>query len=242
MNAIADLTKGSIVPVPNMRVPLQGAQAFPILLDHTANGTLDGDLSNGFYSGVFDYAQSVYIDNRNNASTFKLTFPGLGPNGFVVQAQPYTQGYYPVSMAMGDGRFSSNTTPGIKIAVVFYNVPMPYFTWGPVPGVLVTPALSNLNEVLAIGGAGNTQLVAGVGGKTIKLYRAIISVDANAVLKLTNGPGGALIAPPAPLVPYGSIALQVSGVPWGTCGDGDDLTMNLDAACNAYVGIGYVQD
>ncbi len=241
MNAITPIPLGQIIPVPNMRVPRQGSQMMPFLLDFTNTGALEGSLRGAFDSGEFDFAQSVWIDNKNNNSTVTISFPGAGPKGQDIQAQPLTQGYYPVSPVVGDGRFTATTTQGQTVPIAFYNVPMPYFTWGPVPGVLIVPALTNSNRIDAIGGAGDLQLVPGVALKTIKLYRAVLSVDSPTVVKFTDGPGGAIIAPPATLTAGGSLTLQPSGVQWGTTSAGNDLTLNFSAACNSYLGIGYVQ-
>lgn len=242
MNAITPIPLGQIIPVPNMRVPKQGPQMMPFLLDFTNTAALEGSLRGAFDSGEFDFAQSIWIDNSQNNSTITISFPGAGPKGQDIQAQPLTQGYYPVCPVMGDGRFTVKTTQGITIPIAFYNVPMPYFTWGPVPGVLVVPTLSNVNEISAIAGPGDLQVVAGVALKTVKLYRCVLSVDSPSVVKFTDGPAGAIIAPPATLTAGGSLYLAPSGIPWGVTSAGNDLTLNFSAACNAYLGVGYVQN
>lgn len=239
MTRLASLPLGQIIPVPNMRVPKQGAQAIPFICDFNIAQTLEGDLRGAFDSGVFDIVQSVFIDNKDNAGTFTLTMPGAGPNGSgVIQAQPYTQGYYPVSPAVGDGRFSVFSGDGEIVPVTFYNVPMPYFVWGPTPGVLIVPSLTNLPVLITPTINGDNQLVAG-GANAIKLYRGVFSVDAPAVLKFTDGPGGALLFA-TQLTAGGSLFFQPSGIPWFVTTPGNDLTVNVSAAVNMYGGFGYV--
>lgn len=237
---VLQIRRGNIIAVPNMRLPEQGAQAVPVTLDFTANTTFDGDLSACFGTGVFDFAQSVFIDNKDNQTTLTLTFPGVGNRGQVIQVQPLTQGYYPISPGMGDGRFTAFTAGGQIIDVIFFNVAMPYFTWGPLPGVLVVPALSSRAFAPLALALGDNQLVAGVGGQTIKAYRGIFGVDNPAILKFTDGPGGTVLFT-ADLSALGSLTWQASGVPWITTGVGNDLTLNSSAAVNLYGGMGYVQ-
>lgn len=240
MNAITPLPRGQIISVPNMRVPSQGAQAAPFVLDFTNVTALDGDLQGSYQTGVFDFVQSVFIDNKDNSSTFSLVFPGAGPKGQTIQAQPNSQGYYPCSPVMGDGRFVASTSQGQLVPIIFYNIPMPYVTWGPVPGVLVVPALTNAALNLTPCIAGDNQLVAGAPLKTVKLYRGMFSVANPTVLKFTDGPAGTLLFA-AQLTAGGSLTFQASGVPWLTGTVGKDLTLNSSAAVNMYGGYGYVQ-
>ena len=225
-----------------MRKPEQQSQSLPLLLDFTNTAALEGDLASAFQSGVFDFAQSVFIDNLENASELTLNFPGAGPKGQNVTAQPFSQGYYPVSPAVGDGRFTATTSQGIVIPVTFYNVPMPYFTWGPAANAVIVPALQNLafNPLALI--LGDNALVAGVGGKTIKVYRGMFQVDNATVLKFTDGPAGTVLMSGTLLTPGSALFFSATNVPWWNATTaGNDLTLNSSAAVNLYGGMGYVQ-
>lgn len=240
MSAPALLRLGNIVPVPNMRVPLQGAQCAPFVADFTNTDTLEGDLRGAFDSGAFDYAQCIFIDNKDNASTFTLTMPGTGQKGFAIQAQPYSQGLYPITCPQGDGRFTAHTVQGQIISICFYNVPMPLYTSGPASGVLVVPALTNL-AVDTPSVNGNKVLIAGVALQTIKIYRMILDVDNPLNARFYSNAGGTLLFGPAFLTAGGSVTMQASGVPWMTTLAGQDYVVNGNAVVNMGGSIGYVQ-
>lgn len=225
---------------PSLALPNAGSMAVAITLDFTDSGVSHGDLTAEIMDGKVDFVQSVYIDNADNAANLDLTFLGA-PVPQRVRAQPYSQGWYPVAWPKGAARFMAQTSQGQKVNVIFANFPMPYFTYGAVPGVLVVPNLTNKGINVLPLAIGNTQLIAGVLGETIKLYRGIFSVDQPTVLKWTSGPGGAVLFT-AQLTAGGSIAFQPSGVPWFACAVGNDFTINSSAACNLYGGYGYVQN
>lgn len=237
-NPVANIFRGSVVPVPNMRIPDQGAQALPILLDFTNSAALDGNMQSEFDGGEFDFAQSVFIDNSNNSSNLILTLPGIGQRGQAIVAAPYTQGYYPCSPPMGDPRFTAATSLGQQVPIIFYNIPIPYFVWGSNSG---GPGIVNLAFAPLILANGNTQLVAGVAGTTTKLWRGMFEVDAPCILKFTDGPGGAVLWT-ADLSTLGSVTFNLGALPWFlTLTKGADLTVNSSAAVNLYGGMGYQQ-
>lgn len=242
MSAITSIPKGNIIPVPNMRVPIQGAQSLPLILDFTNATALQGDLQASFQSGVFDFAQSIFIDNSENTAAVSLVFPGAGPKGQTITAQPFSQGYYPISPAVGDGRFTAATAGGIQIPVTFYNVPMPYFTWGPGTNSVVVPTLANLAFPPLALILGDNQLVAGIGGETVKMYRGMFQVDGAAILKFTDGPGGTVLFAVNLLAAGASVTFQATNVPWfNATSAGNDLTLNSSAAVNLYGAMGYAQ-
>lgn len=225
---------------PNLAAAAGGSQAISLTLDFTSSGVVPVDLTAEFSQGIIDFAQSIFIDNADNAANLDLTFTGA-PVAQRIRAQPFSQGWYAISWPKGAGRLVAQTAQGQKINVIFANFAMPYTTYGAVPGVLVVPNLTNpaLNAV-ALGAGSNTQLVAGVPLQTIKLYRGIFSVDSPTVLKWTSGAGGTVLFT-AQLTAGGSIAFQPSGIPWFTTAVANDLTLNSSAACNLYGGFGYVQ-
>ncbi len=234
---------GSIAAVGLMRSPNQGAQCAPYLLDFTVNGTVQGDLGQIYQSGVFDFAQSLFIDNSANTAPITITFPGLGPKGQSVVAQPYTQGWYPVAVPMGDGRWSASTTTGQLVPINFANVPMPYVVWGPIPGVLVVPALTNGVLNFAPLAVGDNQIIGAALLKTNKTYRMWLTFAQPANVQFFDGPS-ANNNPLTGVIPMfggGTIALQASGVPWFTDAVDTALIMTSSAAVNAGGNVGYVQ-
>jgi hypothetical protein len=244
MNAITPIRLGGIIPVPNMRNPVQQSQSLPCPLDFTNAAALNGDLQGAFQTGVFDFVQSVFIDNSQNAASFSLVFPGAGPLGQTITAQPYSQGYYPCSPSVGDGRFVAITSQGQIVPVIFYNVAMPYFTWGPAPGVLIVPALTNAPLNFAPLAVGDNQIVAGALRTTIKTYRLWLAFGGNANVQFFDGAsaGNVPLTGIIPMYPGGSITLQPSGVPWFTDAADTALVMKSDTASNCGGMIGYVQN
>lgn len=220
--------------------PSSGSRAVTMLLDFTAGSNIVVDLTQEMEVGKLEFIQSVWIDNADNASVCDLIFNGA-PIPQRIRAQANTQGWYPVEMPVGAIRLTGASNSGSKINVIFANHAMPYIVYGPPSGITVVPPLTNkpLNA-LNFPGAGDQQLVAGVAGQTVKLYRGIFSVDQPTVLTFTDGPGGAVLFA-AQLTAGGSVTFQVSGVPWFNNGIGHDLTLHSSAACNVYGGFGYVQ-
>jgi hypothetical protein len=225
---------------PNLAQPSEGSKAIAMALDFSDTGLITSDLTQEVLNGKLDFIQSVYIDNADNAANFDITFIGA-PITQRVRAQPYSQGWYPISWPVGNARFVAQTSEGQTINVIFANYAMPYYQDGAVPGVLVVPNLTNpALDAVPLAGPSDTQLVAGVIGQTIKLYRGIFSVDSPTVLKWTSGAGGTVLFT-AQLTAGGSIAFQPSGIAWFLAASGDDLTLHSTAACNLYGGFGYVQ-
>lgn len=237
-NPVANLPRGNIVPVPNMRVPLQGSQAFPMLADFTASAAIDGSFQSAFDSGEFDYCQSVYIDNSNNPGNLTLVFPGIGQRGQTIIAAPFTQGYYPCSPSMMDPRFTLAAGLGQIVPLIFYNIPLPYFVWG--AGVSGGAGLTNraFNVVPLING--DNQLVAGILGQSVKLWRGMFELDGPAILKFTDGPGGTVLWT-ADLTTLGSVSYNIATTPWFFGTNGKDLTLNSSAVANLYGGMGFQQ-
>lgn len=233
-----------IITVPNMRVPEQGAQAVAFTLDFTgANVTaIDISLQAAFDSGEFDYAQTIFIDNSNNPAAFTLIVPGTGQTGQAIIAAAFTQGYYPISPAMGAPQFVGMTANGVKVPVIFYNVPFAYFVWGVggpggIGGVGGVVNAGFLPTVLA---AGNNTLVAAVPGQSVKLWRGQFQVDAPAVLKWTDGAGGTVLFS-ASLAALGSATFILGTLPHMVTTIGNALILNSSAIANMYGGMGTVQ-
>lgn len=217
-----------------------GSESICVPLDFTATAAITVDIAQELAQGKLAMAQSVYIDNADNSVACDLVLTGA-PRPIRIRAQANSQGWYPLPWPVGSGQLVAKSNAGAVIDIIIANYPMPYLTWGPASGVLVTPPLTNsaLNAV-ALGAGSNTQLVAGVGGQTIKLYRGIFNVDAPTILKWTSGAGGTVLFT-ATLTAGGSMTFSVSGVPWFNTAIANDLTLNSSAACNLFGGFGFVQ-
>jgi hypothetical protein len=227
----------------NLLAPKQGNRAMPVDFDFTNVGTITGDFGEEQRAAVCENIQSVYIDNSGNASTFSLTVLAMGPRGHVIQAQPFTQGWYPLPVA-GVMRYKAVTTQGQVISCIFANFPMAYFVWGPIPGVLVVPALTSapLNyQPLVIGD--NAFGPVAVVGQTVKVYRVLLAFGGGANIQIFSGPsvGGNNLTGIINMLAGGSLYLQPSGVAWLTGGASAGLVLKSDAAVNAGGMIGYVQ-
>ncbi len=223
-----------------LAMPSEGQRIIPARLDFQNVGSIETDLTEFLLSQKMSFVQSVYIDNSLNGSALDLRFIDGETGGYLITAQPYSQGWYPVAVPIGGVVFTATTAQGIIVPIKLANCAMPYFTWGALDGVPIVPALVNVGfEPLALG-VGDNQLVAGVGGETVKLYRGLFNVDDFAVLKFTDGPGGAVLFS-AYLTPAGSLTLQASAAPQFSTGVGNALTLNSSAAVNLYGGFGYVR-
>lgn len=225
---------------PNLSQPFDGSRAIAVALDFTNVSSLALDLVSEMLDGKIENIQSIYIDNADNSAVLDLTLFGA-PIPQRIRAQANSQGWYPISWPVNSARFRAQSNSGAIVNVIFANFAMPYLVWGPPSGITVVPALTNeALSALNFPGAGDAQLVPGVGGQTVKLYRGIFTVDAPTILTFTDGPGGAVLFA-AMLTAGGSLSFQVSGVPWFNTSLGNDLTLNSSAPCNVYGGFGYVQ-
>jgi hypothetical protein len=220
--------------------PRQGNRELPWTLDFTAAGTIVDDLSPEMQQSQIEIIQSVYIDNSLNPANLLITFQPSGQN---ITAQAFTQGIYPV-ICWGSISYKAVTTQGQKVPVIFSNTAKPFFVWGPVPGVTVTPPLTNAPLNFQPLNAGDNSLVAAVALQTIKMYRLLLAFGGNTNIQFFDGasvdnePLSGLI----PMFNGGSIMLQATGIPWFTTGDGTAaLVMNSSQAVNSGGMIGYVQ-
>lgn len=221
--------------------PIQGSMVMPVQLDFTASGTVDVDLQEEMALRRLDVAQSVYIDNSLNPAALAINFVDtILANGYKVTAQPYSQGWYPIAVPTGALTFRATTTQGRLINLHIANCAMPYVVWGPLAGADIVPALTNLAFNAVALGVGNTQLLAGVPGTNINLYRGVFNVDGPTILKFTDGPGGTVLFT-ATLTGFGAINFNPSNASWFTTSPGNELTLNSSAVVNLYGGMGYVQ-
>lgn len=226
---------------PNLAQPDQGSLAVPYVLDFTSAAILTVDLTQAVLQDKINFIQSVFVDNADNSTSLDLTFMGGPSPNYRVRVQANQQGWFPIAWPIGATRLIASSNAGSKINVQFANFAMPYFTWGPVPGVSVVPPLvNNALAPLNFAGAGSAQLVAGVATETVKLYRGMFNVDNLVVLLFQDGNGGPTLFS-ADLTAGGALTFQVSGVPWFNTSAGNGLYLHASGACNVYGGYGYVQ-
>lgn len=217
--------------------PKSGNRELFITLDFSNVGTINDDLSPEQRQSAIETFQSIYIDNSLNAASLTIQFN----NQQIVFVQPFTQGVYPIIQA-GMCSYVAKTAQGIKIPIILSNTAKPYQVWGPVPGVTVTPPLTNATTDIEPLIAGDNILVAGVGGETVKLYRMSMSFGGASILKFYSGASaGGVLLYSAYITVGGSITLNPSGIPWFTTQAGAALIMNSSQAVNAYGAIGYAQ-
>lgn len=220
--------------------PKSGNRELPIRLDFTLTGTIFDDLTPEMQASQIETIQSVYIDNSANTATLTLTI--LGPIPQVIQAQPFTQGYYPV-ISSGTLRYRAVANAGQTINIIFSNTEKKYTVWGPVPGILVVPALTPAVIELAPAAIGDNIVIAGVPLQTIKVYRVLIEAGAGTNVKFWSG-AAALVHPLTGtfvLFAGGSITMQPSGSPWLTTLPGEGLNIASSAGVNIGGIISYVQ-
>jgi hypothetical protein len=227
---------------PNLAQPFQGSAAIAMVLDFTATSSVAVDLAQDMEVGKLDFIQTVYVDNADNSAAIDLIFGGVPGSGtFRIRVQGQYQGWFPIFIPKGPVRMIAQSNSGAKIAVFFANIAMPYFVNGPTPGISVVPPLvTQPLDTFALVAATPRQLVAGVALQTVKLFRGIFEVDGPCTLKFQDGNGGPTLFS-AFLTTGGSIAMQVSGVPWFNTSAGNGLFVVSSANVNLYGGFSYVQ-
>lgn len=215
--------------------PAMGNRELPISLTFGAAGVILDDLTPDLQQSKIESLQSIFIDNSQNSSPFTIQF---FPSYQIIQAQAYTQGIYPI-INWGALSYKATGQNGTTTNLIFSNTEKPYYVWGPVPGVTVTPALTNSNVNVALN-VGDNVLVPAVAGESVKLYRGIITVGAATILVFEDGPAGTPLFT-AYLTAGGSVTFEPSGIPWFVTSKNNGLYVNSSQAVNAYGGLGYVQ-
>lgn len=219
--------------------PTQGNRELPITLDFTNVGSITDSLYNEQQASQIEAVQSMFIDNSQNNAPFIIQFRKTQQR---IVAQALTQGIYPV-IEPGACEYTATTTPGIKIPVCFSNMQKDLAIWGPIPGVVVVPPLTNLAVELAPGANGDNILVAGVANQTIKVYRMILAFGAGVNAKWFSNPQATNhpLTGTFPMFAGGSMTMEPSGIPWFTTQAGESLNLALNGAVNVGGIIGFVQ-
>jgi hypothetical protein len=191
------------------------------------NYQIQGDLTQERETNLIDVFQSVFIDNSANPSTFSFLIKGVGKNGQTIEAKPFTQGYYAVSVE-DHLMFSATTDFYGVIPVLLYNQPFPYSSWE-VGAPLVRSALSFAPLVV-----GDNTFMAAVANQRNRLYRSLFDVSGNANVQFFDGPSVNGLALTGLMTMYagGSIYYPYDGIAHFRTSRGNALILNASAAVN----------
>lgn len=238
---------GNIKPVAataNMRAPNieQGTRALPYIFDFAATTSISDDLTKEMEQSLIQFVQTVFIDNSANSTEFTLT-TYLAGVAIDIVAQPYSQGYYPVAADVGTLRFTGTQAEGTEVTVAFFNVPMPYVTWGPPSGIATVPSLTNIPISFQPLTAGDNELVAAVAGETIRLYRSTIVFAGATNITFYSGSsvGGTALTGPMTIYAGGAINFVATNQAQLVCASDAELNMYSSAAVNCGGVIGVTQ-
>jgi hypothetical protein len=235
----------AVIKVPNLCQPyLEGAKACQADFVFTAasGSVIFGDLVQEITLGALDFVQSVWIDNSQNSQTFTLTIAGILNNGQIINAKPFSQGYYQVTPGYGPGfRFSGTTTQLLDVPVAFYNIPMPYGTWNVMPPYV--HAAPNFAPLVV---GDNVFGPAAVAGQSVKLYRVLFTAAGAVNLQWFNGPSANLLPLSGlfTLFAGGSLMLPpcfAEEPPWLQTTIGNALILNASAAVQLGGAADYIQ-
>jgi len=221
-----------IITIPNLHAPkIAGAKSCPIDFDFRTigPGSIAGDLVQEL-ANELDFVQSLWVDNSLNPEQFNFNVAGIGDNGQTISVQPFSQGYFEITPAYGDGfRFAASTNAALLISTQLYNIPMPYHWWPCNPPLVAAPL--NFQPLSAI--ADNTIIAAGSAVQGARVYAMVFDVSAATTVQFFDGPS----ASAKPLT--GLITLGINGslflngsTPQLQTSPGNALTMSSTSAVN----------
>src|ERR1700735_1530474 len=98
---------------PNQQFPVSPRE-LPVNLDFTKTAIITDDLGPEMQQSQIEFIQSVWIDNSNNADIMTIQFN----NGQNIEAQPGSQGVYPV-ISSGLLRYVAQSAGGVIVPVIF---------------------------------------------------------------------------------------------------------------------------
>lgn len=100
----------------------------PDLFDFSPAGlvSITRDYANEQMQGNIEFLQSMYIDNSLNASAVTFVFAGMQ---YKIVCKPNFQGVWPVLLPIGAASLTVTATNGVKVPVIFFNVPQTYWNW-----------------------------------------------------------------------------------------------------------------
>lgn len=113
-----------VVPVQNQTPPEGGQVAVKLVLDFSAQGEWDVDLTPYIQQGKLSSVQTLYIDAGDANVPIKVTFPS---SGFRIIAPANSQGFYPVlSPSPTSIKFEA---AGPVCTIFVLNFPIPGQSW-----------------------------------------------------------------------------------------------------------------
>lgn len=109
--------------------------------------------------------------------------------------------------------------------------------------IALAPAAPSLAQTtranVAFTSSGNTQVIAGVGGKTIRIMRLLLMVSAATNIEFMDATSAVFGA--YPLLANGSIVLDNTGEPWMTIATGDAFQVNSSNVVTGICTVWYTQ-
>lgn len=143
--------------------PKEGVKALPVAFDFSVLDVIDFDLLIENTSGVFQFVQSVWIDNSDNPGALTLIF---GVTNQRIVAPAFSQGCWPViTVDQTRVRLSSPNHAAAVGQIILMNVPMAYTQSGPftanVTAAAIAPVVADdFSDTIALGGASQVAIPA----------------------------------------------------------------------------------
>jgi hypothetical protein len=193
--------------VPNALAPADGVGPLylPFELDFGAVSSIAFDLYEEQTNGVFDKAQCLYVDNKNNANAITFHFAGTD---YEVTVPARAGGIFPI-FTNGTTQCTVTTTTAAELVVpvAFVNVPMPLTQWGPITvnvanvTATFTPTVGVFNDASGNTGAGVSGVLFAANAAAIR--RVVINPPTNIESIFINFGGAASSALTWPIAPGG---------------------------------------
>jgi hypothetical protein len=113
----------------NQLAPKQLPHALPIRADLSAVSSIEGEITAAEMEGKFEFAQSIYIDNRDSDTPVDFIVPGLANTRITCPGN--SQALLPLMSPVPLRYVIEGTAAAENIVnILLLNVPMPYLVWG----------------------------------------------------------------------------------------------------------------
>lgn len=119
------MTNNPRLKIFGMNLSEMGPLALPYYADLSSATSADIDLSAETQQGFIDFINGVYIDNLDNGSNFSITCGGTNQK---VICPANSQGYFSL-MVPNPPTFIAQSGGGVKVPLIFYNIPIFPFVW-----------------------------------------------------------------------------------------------------------------
>ena len=106
-----------------------GPRILPEFIDLQTDSGVEVDLSPLIQNGNLDFIANAWVDNSLNAQELFISVTGSKQ---LLTIPANTQGYYPL-LSPNDPKFRiyCATSPGLIIPIIFSNIPLQPYAWGP---------------------------------------------------------------------------------------------------------------